>query len=151
MNLYTLVYRRSHFLTHSSKCFPRCRGSFGLALSAYLLRFVQRRQERSSHCWPFAPPKPIRLASGSTACAAPRMASFCVLLFILNNQQKYNEKINCGSAPHAPPHAAGEIVAAPHNALRRSRSVTLTVGSFVVQYHTVQELSQWWCREIINV
>ena len=34
------------------------RGVFGLALSACLPLFVQRRQERSSHCWPFAPPKP---------------------------------------------------------------------------------------------
>ena len=58
MDLYTPVDRCSHFLARSLKCFPRCRGVFGLALSACLPIFVQRRQERSSNCWPFAPPKP---------------------------------------------------------------------------------------------
>ena len=41
---------------------------FGLVLSVYLPRFVQRRQERSSHCWPFAPLKPTRYPSRLREC-----------------------------------------------------------------------------------
>ena len=73
MGLYTLVDRRSHFLARSSKRFPRCRGVFGLALSAF--SSADKRSALTAGRSHYPSLCGVRLASGRTACAAPRMAS----------------------------------------------------------------------------
>ena len=77
VDLYTLVDRRSHFLARSSKCFPRCRGVFGLALSACLSLFVGAAKRAALTAGRSHHPslREVRLVSGRTSCPAPKMAS----------------------------------------------------------------------------